>query len=341
MVASAEMSATKISGPQKAAILLVALGEKLGGEILKQLNDEEVKAVSKAIARLEKVTPTQTEAVLEEFLQSAAENGSRRGGFDYAKRMLATAFGAEGAKRIAEHLPKVGSRGNRNIESLQKADPNQLSRFIEGEHPQTIAVILSHLSASQAASLLTSLPPQVRCEVVLRMAQLDRVSPEIVARVSSVIADKIKNLGELRMEAHGGPKSVAEILNRMDATVSEEILGGIQDEQPLLDAIRHFMFTFEDLLLVDSTAMKEVVAKIDRKLLVVALKGTNDQLKNHFLQCMSQRGGEMLREDMEAAGPVRIRDVEAAQQQILAVVQQLEAQGVLSLKGGASDQYVV
>jgi len=339
-MAAHENNGNKVSGPQKAAILLVALGEKLGGEILKQLNDDEVKAVSKAIARLDKVTPNQTESVLEEFCQSAAQQGGR-GGFDYAKRMLANAFGPEGAKRIAEHLPKGGGRANKNIETLQRADPNQLSRFIESEHPQTIALILSHLSPPQAASLLTNLAQQIRSDVVLRMAQLDRVSPEIVARVSVVITDKLKTLGELKMEAHGGPRSVAEILNRMDATVSDEILSGIQDEQPLVDAIRHFMFTFEDLLLVDATAMKEVVAKIDRKLLVVALKGTSDQLKNHFLQCMSQRGGEMLREDMEAAGPVKIRDVEAAQQQILTVVQQLESQGVLSLKGGGSDQYVV
>jgi flagellar motor switch protein FliG len=339
-MAAHENNSTKISGPQKAAILLVALGEKLGGEILKQLNDDEVKAVSKAIARLDKVTPNQTESVLEEFCQSATQHGGR-GGFDYAKRMLANAFGPEGAKRIAEHLPKGGSRVNKNIESLQKADPNQLSRFIASEHPQTIALILSHLSPAQAASLLANLAAQIRSDVVLRMAQLDRVSPEIVARVSVVITEKLKTLGELKMEAHGGPRSVAEILNRMDASVSDEILSNIQDEQPLVDAIRHFMFTFDDLLLIDAMAMKEVVAKIDRKLLVVALKGTSDQLKNHFLQCMSQRGGEMLREDMEAAGPVKIRDVEAAQQQILTVVQQLESQGVLSLKGGGSDQYVV
>ncbi len=144
------------------------------------------------------------------------------------------------------------------------------------------------------------------------------------------------------MEAQGGPRSVADILNRMDAALSEEILGSIKDEQPLVDAIRHYMFTFEDLLLLDATAMKDVVAKLDRKLLVVALKGTSDQLKNLFMQCMSQRGAEMLREDMEAAGPVRIREVEAAQQQILTVVQQLESEGAISLKGGGGgDQYVV
>ncbi len=318
----------------------MALGDKIGGELMKQLNDEEVKAVSKAIARLEKVTPSQTESVLEEFAQLAGHSGGR-GGFEYAKRVLANAFGPEGAKRIAEHLPKTGTRVSKSLESLQKADPSQLSRFIVGEHPQTIALILSYLSPSQAASLLANLPMPLRSDVTLRIAQLDRVSPDVVARVSVVISEKLKSLGEVKMELHGGPRSVAEILNRMDGTLSEEILGNLQDEQPLVDAIRHFMFTFDDLLLIDAMAMKEVVAKVDRKLLVVALKGTSDQLKNQFLQCMSQRGAEMLREDMEAAGPVRIREVEGAQQQILEVVRQLESEGVLSLKGGGGSEYVV
>lgn len=330
---------SKIPGPQKAAILLVTLGEKLGGEILKQLNEEEVKSVSKAIARLEKVTPDQTESVLEEFYQSTAGGGGR-GGFDYAKRMLSSAFGPEGARRLVEALPK-GGRANKNIESLQKADPALLSRFIEGEHPQTIALVLSHLSSAQAAALIATLPPPVRSDVVIRIAELDRVSNDVVARISLVIGEKLKSIGQVKSEPHGGPRSVAEILNRMDAAMSEEILSNMQEQQALVDAIRHYMFVFEDLLLIDATAMKELVAKIDRKLLTIALKGTSDQLKNHFLQCMSQRGAEMLREDMDAAGPVRIRDVEAAQQQILAVVQQLEQEGVLSLKGGGGDQYVV
>src|SRR5271156_6521388 len=159
-------TAAKIPGPQKAAILLVALGDKLGSEILKQLNDEEVKAVSKAIARLDKITPVQTEFVLEEFSQAARSGG--RGGFDFAKKMLANAFGPEGAKRIAEHLPRSGAQANKSIESLQKADPLQLSRFMEGEHPQTIALILSHLSAAQAALLIQNLPVDYRADVALR-----------------------------------------------------------------------------------------------------------------------------------------------------------------------------
>src|ERR1700691_285837 len=335
-----ESTSTKISGPQKAAILLVALGDKISGEVMKQLNDEEAKAVSKAIARLDKVTPSQTEAVLEEFCQLTGQGGGR-GGFYYAKRVLSNAFGPEGAKRIAEHLPRIGVRFNKNFESLQKADPNQLSRFIESEHPQTIALILSHLSPSQAASLLGTLPLPLRSDVTLRIAQLDRVSPDVVARISIVISEKLKTLSEIKMELHGGPRSVAEILTRMEGAMSDEILGSLQDEQPLVDAIRHYMFTFDDLMLVDNMAMKEVVGKIDRKLLVVALKGTSDQWKNQCLQSMSQRGAEMLREDMEAAGPVRIREVEAAQQQILAVVRQLESEGTLSLKGGGGAEYVV
>ncbi|MGB6944432.1 MAG: flagellar motor switch protein FliG [Bryobacteraceae bacterium] len=335
-----ESTSNKISGPQKAAILLVALGDKIGGEVMKQLNDDEAKAVSKAIAKLDKVTPSQTESVLEEFCQLTRQGGAQ-GGFDYAKRVLSNAFGPEGAKRIADHLPRIGARFNKNLETLQKADPNQLSRFIESEHPQTIALILSHLSPSQAASLLANLPLPLRADVTLRIAQLDRVSPDVVARISVVISEKLKTLGEVKMELHGGPRSVAEILNRMEGTLSDEILANLQDEQPLVDAIRHYMFTFDDLLLIDTMAMKEVVGKIDRKLLVVALKGTSDQLKNQFLQCMSMRGAEMLKEDMEAAGPVRIRDVEAAQQQILAVVRQLESEGTLSLKGGGGAEYVV
>jgi flagellar motor switch protein FliG len=208
----AESTTTKISGPQKAAILLVALGDKIGGELMKQLNDEEVKAISKAIARLEKVTPSQTESVLEEFHELAGTSGGR-GGFEYAKRVLSNAFGPEGAKRIAEHLPKTGARFNKNLESLQKADPNQLSRFIVGEHPQTIALILSHLGPAQAASLLANLPMPLRSDVILRIAQLDRVSPDVVARVSVVISEKLRALGEVRTELHGGPRSVAEILN--------------------------------------------------------------------------------------------------------------------------------
>lgn len=339
MAATAEETKTTgLTGHQKAAILMVTLGEKLGAEILKQLNEDEVKLVSKAIARLDKVTPDQTEAVLEEFC-TATMGYAGRGGVEYAKRVLSNAFGTEGAKRIAQQLPS-DNRPNKEIESLQKADPEQLGRFLSAEHPQTIAMILSHLTPQQAAVLVERLPAELRADVIVRMAELDSVSPDVVARISIVIADKMRSFGEMRTRLQGGPRAVAEILNRMDSTVSEEILNTIQDHQPLADAIRHFMFVFEDLLLLDSNGLKELLAKIDRKLLVIALKGTSDRLRDHMMTCMSSRAAEMLREDMEAAGPVKIRDVEAAQYQILTVVQQLEGDGLLNRKGGGGDEYV-
>ena len=332
-----ENTPSKISGRQKAAILLVALGEKLGGEVLTRLNEEEVKTVSKTIATLPQVHPNETESVLEEFSQAISHN-IPRGGTDIAKRLLVNAFGPVAAQHIAEHLPSPETQSSN---SLQRVDPQQLSRFVEAEHPQTIALILSHLTAERAASLLANLNTTVRAQVVLRIAQLDRVSPDIVSRIYAVISEKVKSLGEMRTEARGGPRTAAEILNRMESVVSEEILGNMSnDEQSLADVIRNFMFTFEDVVQLDVNAMKEVVAKVDRKLLTVALKGTSEPLMNHFLQCMSQRGGEMLKEDMEATGPVKLREVEAAQKQVLAVVHQLESDGTISLRGGGGEQYV-
>ena len=337
---AASPALTKI---QKAAILMVSIGEQASAEVMKRLSEDEVKALSKAIARLETVSPEQAQAVMEEFYQAArATAGAGRGGFEFATKVLTYAFGSEGAKKIADELPKTSHQARR-LESLQKADPDQLSRFVEREHPQTIALILAHLMPAQASSLLASLPEELRADVAVRMAELDRVSPEVVHRISVVVSEKLSTVGEMKSECYGGPRAIAEILNRMDGAISEAILEGIQDRQPLVDAIRHYMFVFDDLLLIDARAMKEVVARIDRKLLTTALKGTSDDLKKHFLQCMSGRAADMLREDMEALGPVRIKEVEAAQQEILAAVRVMESEGVLSLKGGAGGQeeYVV
>lgn len=332
-----------LSKVQKAAILMVSIGEQASAEIMKRLSEDEVKILSKAIARLETVPADQSQAVMEEFYQTARSmSGAGRGGFEFATKVLTYAFGSEGAKRIADELPKTNQQASRKLESLQKADPDQLSRFIAGEHPQTIALILAHLMPAQASSLLASLPEDLRADVAVRLAELDRVAPEVVHRISIVVSEKLSSVGEMKTECYGGPRAVAEILNRMDAAASELILEGIQDRQPLVDAIRHYMFVFDDLLLIDARAMKEVVARIDRKLLTMALKGTSDEMKKHFLQCMSGRASDMLREDMEALGPVRIKDVEASQQEILAAVRVMESEGVLSLKGGSGgqDEYV-
>jgi flagellar motor switch protein FliG len=228
------------------------------------------------------------------------------------------------------------------FDALQKADPQQLAKFIHSEHPQMVALILSHLSASQAAALLVSLPAELRADVAVRMASLDQISPEIISKVASIIGQKLKALGEFSRESCGGVRAVSEMFNRLDSSTSKEILDKIdQQDASLAETIRHLMFVFEDLLLIDGNGIKEVLSRVDRKLLTLALKGTSDELKKHFTECMSQRGAEMLAEDMDALGPVKIKEVDAAQQQIIAIVRQLEAEGVISLKGAVGEQYVV
>jgi flagellar motor switch protein FliG len=182
----------------------------------------------------------------------------------------------------------------------------------------------------------------MRSDVALRMASLDQISPEIITKIAGIIGLKLKTLGEFSRESYGGVRAVAEMFNRLDSTTSKEILDTIEGQDTnLVATIRHLMFVFEDLLLIDQNGLKEVLAKVDRKVLTVALKGTSDQLKEHILSCMSQRGAEMLREDMEALGPIKIKEVEAAQQQIIAIVRQLESEGAISLKGTVGEQYVV
>jgi flagellar motor switch protein FliG len=332
-----------VPGRRKAAILMVMIGDEASGQILKHLDEDEVQVISREIARVQTLTSEEAEGVLEEFYQmTVAHDYVIKGGVDYARKVLMTAFGPEQARKMLDRLVKSLGNETLSFDALQKTDPVQLAKFIHSEHPQTIALILSHLNSSQAAGLLSSLPPEMRADVALRMANLDQISPEIISKIAGVIGSKLKSLGELSREAYGGVHAVAEVFNRLDSNTSKDILDAVEKKDPQLgEAIRHLMFVFEDLLLLDVNAIKEVLAKVDRKILTVALKGTSDQMKNHMLQAMSQRGAEMLREDMEALGPIKIKEVEAAQQQIIAVVRQLEAEGVISMKGTAGEQYVV
>lgn len=319
------------------------VGEEISAEILKQLDADEVEELGREVARISVIAAEQSEAVLEEFYEKAvARDYVVKGGIDYARKILISAFGPEQAKKMLDRLMKSLGADGANFDALQKADPQQLAKFIHSEHPQTIALVLSHLNSSQAAGLLFSLPPELRADVALRMASLDQISPEIISKIAAVIGSKLKALGEISREAYGGVRAVAEMFNRLDSNTSKEILDVMEHTDPaVVETIRHLMFVFEDLLLLDQNAIKELLAKVDRKILTIALKGTSDQLKNHILGAMSQRGAEMLREDMEALGPVKIKEVEAAQQQIIAVVRQLEAEGVVNLKGTAGEQYVV
>jgi flagellar motor switch protein FliG len=343
MVRIGEREQDQIPGIRKAAILMVMIGPEASSSILRELDEEEVQSISREIARVPMLAPEEAEGVLEEFYQmSLAHDYVLKGGIDYARKVLVDAFGPETAKRMLDRLMKQMSSETLSFDALQKTDPQQLAKFIHNEHPQTIALILSHLNPSQAAGLLSSIPAELRTDVALRMASLDQISPEIVSKIAAVIGTKLKSLGELSREAYGGVHAVAEMCNRLDSNTTKEIVEYIEQTNPKLgETIRHLMFVFEDLLLLDVNAIKELLGKVDRKILTVALKGTSEQMKNHMLQAMSQRGAEMLREDMDALGPIKIKEVEAAQQQIIAVVRQLETEGVLSLKGSSGEQYVV
>ena len=223
---------------------------------------------------------------------------------------------------------------------IQNADPVQLATFIQDEHPQTIALILSQLEASQAAILMSALPSEGRSEVAARIAGLDHISPEVLDSIAGMIGERLKALGKPNRKPSGGLRVLAEILNNLEPERSEEILSAVaQDNMNLAESVRSMMFVFEDLLAVSKEGMQSLLARVDRKVLTMALKGTSEELKGHFTQCMSQRAAEMLREDMEALGPVRLRDVEAAQQQILAAVRQLQTEGALDVKG--TEEYVV
>jgi flagellar motor switch protein FliG len=332
-----------VSSLRKAAIFLVTLGEEASAELLRLLSAEEVHRLSQEVARLGTLPGEQTEKVLEEFYKMAVTRRyATHGGVDFARKLLARAFGPDESRRMIDHLVRSLGDSMASFDALQRTDPQQLARFIHNEHPQTIALILSHLLPTQAASLLASLPAELRPDVVLRMASMDQISPEIISKIAAVISQKMKNIGGFSREAYGGVRAVSDICNRLDSEMSRQILAEIDMSDPSVAVtIRNLMFVFEDILTLDEAAMNELIGKVDRKVLVIAMKGTSERLKDHFTHRMSTRAKDMLLEDLEALGPVKIKDVEAAQQQVINVVRQLEQQGVISLRGAVGEQYVV
>ncbi len=343
MQRKAEPEAERLPGLRKAAILMIILGPETAAEIFRHLDEEEVQRIGREVARVHSITSEEGEGILDEFYQmTVAHDYVLKGGIDYARKVLDSAFGPDTARRMLDRLVRALGTEQASFDTLRRTDPQQLAKFIHAEHPQTIALVLSHLNPTHAAGLLGSLPAELRADVALRMANLDQISPDIISKIAGVIGAKLKTLGELSRESYGGVNAVAEMFNRLDTHTAKEILDDIERVEPgLVESIRQMMFVFEDLLLLDQGAVKEVLGRVDRKILTTALKGTSEQLKNHLLQAMSQRGAEMLREDMEALGPVKIKEVEGAQQQIIAVVRQLENEGVISLKGAAGEQYVL
>ena len=342
-ISNAENENQVLSGLRKAAIAVVALGDDVATEVFRLLTDEEVQKVSREVSKLKTVTPDQAERTLQDFHElSMAHEYLVSGGIDYTKRILNAAFGGDRSRRIIDRLVKSMGDELSNFNSLQRADPQQVAKLIQGEHPQTIALILSHLNSASAAGMLMALPPQLRVDVAGRMARLDQISPEIVGRIAALLEQKVQSLGQLSRESSGGVPAVAEMFNKLEANSGQELLQQVEEEDAALaEQIRNLMFVFEDLLLIDAIGMREILSRVDKKTMTIALKGTSEKLREYFFSNMSERGAAMLKEDMEVLGPVKIRDVETAQQEIIGIVRTLETEGVLSLKGAVGEQYVV
>jgi flagellar motor switch protein FliG len=330
-----------ISGARKAAILLTVLGEDSAATVFRNLDEQDLQRVADEVAGLGTVPVELSLQVFEEYQRlTQAQDFIIQGGHDLARRLLVKAFGETDAGNIMLRLTKA--RELNPLESLQRADPQKLARFLEAEHPQTIALILGQLGDRQASALLMNLPNDVRAEAVKRLANLRRFSPEMAEKVSIVLAHRLKAVGEQGKRTYSGFQSVADIMNCIDTTVAQEILADIENEEPTLAiSIRDLMFTFEDFLQVGESQIRELSGAIDKRVLATALKGANEELKNHFFRTMSSRAIEMLKEDIESLGPVRNKDVLKAQSDIVAIARQLEAEGKIVLKGEANDEYVV
>ncbi len=336
------LTAPKLTGLQKAAIILIALGPVESAAVLRHIPEEETDKLARAIVRLESTTPEQLKQSLEEFEQeSLSHRLMMKGGMDYAQKLLIETYGVEAAGRLIERLTKTVKYDSATFENFRKVDPQQLAKFIQDEHPQTIALILSNLEAGQAATLLSSLPPETRTDVAMRMADLDQISPEIVRNIASVIDQKLRNLGELSREAVGGVRAVASMFNRLDPNTCTQLLGAVEkDNAPLYENIRRFMFVFRDLEDLDVASLRIIMSKVDRNALLMALKGANESLRQKFLSTQSQRGADMMAEELANLGPVKLKDVDAAQQSVIALAQELEKEGAISLSGAANDEYV-
>ncbi len=330
------------AGLQKAAILMVILGEDAASQLYRHLPAAEVEQITREITLLKAVDAETALAVLEEFERLVANGDCLvQGGKEYANKLLIKAFGEDGAKELLRQVAATAEMSAGKLDSLRKADPQQLAKFIEGEHPQTIALILAHLEAKQASTLLMLLPEELRSEAVKRLAQLRQFSPEMAQRVSIVLHKRLDALGEQSRRAYAGLRGVAEVMNRLDITNSKTILEGIEKEDPKLAlSIRNLMFTFEDLLTVPEAGIRELLGQIDKKTLATALRGSSEELKNYIFKSMSSRAVEMLKEDMEVLGPVKSREVHKAQVEAVAVARKLEAEGKISLSQEGDDEYV-
>lgn len=331
----------KIAGVQKAAILLIALGPERSAMIFKHLKEEEIEELTLEIANTRSITPQLKEEILEEFYQIClAQQYIAEGGIGYAKELLEKALGAEKAMDVISKL--TASLQVKPFEFIRKTDASQLLNFIQDEHPQTIALIMSYLSSAQSALIISALPPDRQADVARRIAVMDRTSPDVIKEVEKVLESKLASLVNQDYTIIGGVDAVVDILNTVDRGTEKHIMETLEIEEPeLADEIRKKMFVFEDILLLDDRAIQRVLRDVDNNDLAIALKGSNEQVQNTIFNNMSKRLSVMIKEDMEFMGPVRMKDVEEAQQKIVNIIRKLEDSAEIVISRGGGDEIIV
>jgi len=336
------MSVGKMTGPKKAAILLLALGEDAAADVMKNLEEAEIQQVGYYMSRFTDVSPEELDIVLEEFYRNSvmADDGVNISSSpDFVRNALTKALGADRAKELSDNL-RAGEE-EAGLEALRYAEPIMIANYIRTEHPQTIALILSYLkNAEQSSAVLRDLPESVQADILYRMAMIESIPPGVISEMNEVLTEEMQTAGSMATSV-GGVEPVAEILNSVDKATETRILATIEETNPdLAEQIRELMFTFEDMALIDAKQMQLVMKDVDQADMVLALKTASDAVKELIFGSMSSRAAEMVREDLENLGPAKLSDVEAAQQKIIKVVKKLEEAGTIIIAGAGGGDLV-
>jgi len=331
----------ELTGKEKAAILLISLGPEISSDIFKHLDDEEVEKLTLEIANQNKIDPGLKKEIQQEFINlQQANNYINSGGINYAKKILEKSFGPDKTRKIINRL--TATLQVRPFDSIRKSDPAQLLNFIQGEHPQTIALILAYIDPTQASQVISMLSTDVQSEVAKRIAMMDRTSPEIIKEVESVLEKKLSAVASNEYARAGGIQAIVDVLNQVDRGTEKNILDKLEEDDPeLVEEIKKRMFVFEDIVLLTDRAVQLVLRQVETHDLALALKTASDEVENIIKSNMSQRAAEMLEEDIEFMGPVRIREVEDAQQRIVNVIRELEESGEIVIARGGESEVVV
>ncbi|MCQ1528003.1 MULTISPECIES: flagellar motor switch protein FliG [Lutispora] len=329
------------NGLQKAAILLIAIGPDKSAQVFKHLKEEDIEQLTLEIANMRTVAPDDKEAVLEEFYQIClAQEYISEGGISYAKEILERALGNQKALDVINRL--TASLQVRPFDFVRKADPAQLLNFIQGEHPQTIALILSYLKPQQASAILSALPQEKQADVTRRIAMMDRTSPEIIKEIEMVLEKKLSSMISQDYTVAGGIQSVVDILNSVDRGTEKNIMETLElQDVDLAEQIKKRMFVFEDIITLDNRSIQRVIREVENGDWALALKSSSEEVSRTVFSNMSKRLAEMIKEDMEFMGPVRLRDVEEAQQKIVNIIRKLEDTGEIVISRGGGDEIIV